>query len=251
MQHCGKPECRCDPRMYTHLTWCCHHHEWLLPSGHTARGCSPSLSPARPPSSTAPVCPSSSPNCAPGTLGASGQSSCNQPVRLLMSMLGYVVVFKHILMSYWKDIGLYLSLLDIGFIRRCWKNLLLSLDSSSWGQKQMCDITRDKEGGKSSTTDSWISFFTSHPLTRFLRWCFDLRFSFSLPSLRAPPPDPPAFPGKPLIRWLFPPMMPRQPSEPHLHACWTGIKWKTFFFYFALFYYKQVSQNFIYIYFST
>lgn len=52
-------------------------------------------------------------------------------------------------------------------------------------------------------------------LTRFLSWCLDFLFSLSRPSRRVPP----VFPGRPLIRWLFPPMMPRQLSEPHLQTC--------------------------------
>lgn len=58
-------------------------------------------------------------------------------------------------------------------------------------------------------------FYVHSSLTRFLSWCLDFLFSLSRPSRRVPP----AFAGRPLIRWLFPPMMPRQLSEPHLHTC--------------------------------
>lgn len=121
-----------------------------------------------------------------------------QSVRLILSTMGHVSIRHGKVIV----IGFYLSLLDIGFIRRCWKNLLLSLDSSSWGQKIRTCVLLLEDGGKkeekkNNTFDSRM-FITSH--TRFLRWCFDLRFSFSLPSLRAPPPDPPALPGRPLSR---------------------------------------------------
>lgn len=57
-------------------------------------------------------------------------------------------------------------------------------------------------------------------LTLFLSWCLDFLFSLSRPRRRAPP----AFTGSPLMRWLLPPMMPRQLSEPHLHACYRRLK---------------------------
>ncbi|TNN43591.1 hypothetical protein EYF80_046209 [Liparis tanakae] len=63
--------------------------------------------------------------------------------------------------------------------------------------------------------------------SQFLRrntLCFSTKFLMSgggeerqnRPSRRVPP----VLGGRPLIRWLFPPMMPRQLSEPHMHACW-------------------------------
>lgn len=56
-----------------YLTWCCHHHGWLLPSAYTWTGCwHPSLS--RPLFSAAPVSPSSSPSFSRETLDASTQS---------------------------------------------------------------------------------------------------------------------------------------------------------------------------------
>lgn len=75
-----------------------------------------------------------------------------------------------------------------GFLLLGTKNTYVCVITRGWGEK---------EEKKNNTFDSRM-FITSH--TRFLRWCFDLRFSFSLPSLRAPPPDPPALPGRPLSR---------------------------------------------------
>lgn len=63
-------------------------------------------------------------------------------------------------------------------------------------------------------------FCINASLTLFLSWCLDFLFSLSLPRRRAPP----AFTGRPLMRWLLPPMMPRQLSEPHLHACYRAGK---------------------------
>lgn len=63
-------------------------------------------------------------------------------------------------------------------------------------------------------------FCVNSSLTLFLSWCLDFLFSLSRPRRRAPP----AFTGRPLMRWLLPPMMPRQLSEPHLHACYRAEK---------------------------
>lgn len=67
-----------------------------------------------------------------------------QSVRLILSTMGHVSIRHGKVIV----IGFYLSLLDIGFIRRCWKNLLLSLDSSSWGQKIRTCVLLLEDGGK-------------------------------------------------------------------------------------------------------
>lgn len=68
----------------------------------------------------------------------------------------------------------------------------------------------------SPTTSKKVEHVCSNSsLTLFFSWCLDFLFSLSRPRRRAPP----AFTGSPLMRWLLPPMIPRQLSEPHLHAC--------------------------------